>query len=87
MFDRVPAIPTGYAHILAGAGDPTGDSGWRVNRRGGPDANRRAKLLICQAMEGSILDAYLHLSGQMTTLAMAFRAQADVLKKKRKKKT
>jgi hypothetical protein len=26
------------------------------------------------------------LSGQMTTLAMAFRAQADVLKKKRKKK-
>ena len=25
------------------------------------------------------------LSGQMTTLAMAFRAQADVLKKKRKK--
>jgi hypothetical protein len=28
-------------------------------------------------------DAYL--SGQMTTLAMAFRAQAEVLKKKRKK--
>jgi hypothetical protein len=27
-----------------------------------------------------------HLSGQMTTLAMAFRAQAEVLKKKRKKK-
>jgi hypothetical protein len=27
------------------------------------------------------------LSGQMTILAMAFRAQADVLKKKRKKKT
>jgi hypothetical protein len=26
------------------------------------------------------------LSGQMTNLAMAFRAQADVLKKKRKKK-
>jgi hypothetical protein len=33
-----------------------------VNRRGGPDANRRAKLLIYQAMEGSILDAYLQLS-------------------------
>jgi hypothetical protein len=29
-------------------------------------------------------DAFL--AGQMTTLAMAFRTQADVLKKKRKKK-
>jgi hypothetical protein len=29
-------------------------------------------------------DAYL--SGQMTTLAMAFQAQAEVLKKKREKK-
>jgi hypothetical protein len=27
----------------------------------GPDADRRAKLLIYQAMEGAILDAYLHL--------------------------
>jgi hypothetical protein len=23
VFDRLPAIPIGYAHILAGAGDPT----------------------------------------------------------------
>jgi hypothetical protein len=23
VFDRVPAIPTGYTHILARAGDPT----------------------------------------------------------------
>jgi hypothetical protein len=32
-----------------------------INRRGGPDADRRAKLLICQTTEGSNLDAYLHL--------------------------
>jgi hypothetical protein len=38
-----------------------------------------------QSVAGRMSDASL--SGQMTTLAMAFRAQADVLKKKRKKKT
>ncbi len=38
-----------------------------------------------QSVARQTSDAFL--SGQMTTLAMAFRAQADVLKKKRKKKT
>jgi hypothetical protein len=28
----------------------------------GPDADRRAKLLIHQAIEGAILDAYLHIA-------------------------
>jgi len=37
-----------------------------------------------QSVAGKTPDSFL--SEQMTTLAMAFRAQADVLKKKRKKK-
>lgn len=31
-----------------------------VYRRGVPDADRRAKLMIYRSMEGSVLDAYLH---------------------------
>jgi nitrite reductase/ring-hydroxylating ferredoxin subunit len=31
-----------------------------VNRPGVPDADRRAKLLTCLAVEGSLLDAYSH---------------------------
>jgi hypothetical protein len=34
-----------------------------VNRLG-PDADRRAKLLICLAVKGSLLDAYSQLSGR-----------------------
>ena len=38
----------------------------------GPDADRRAKLLIYQAMEGAILDAFLQLSGRRCRIR-AFR--------------
>src|SRR5450631_4608001 len=39
--------------LCASGFSPTCQSAW------GPDTDQRAKLLICQAMEGSILDAYL----------------------------
>jgi hypothetical protein len=36
----------------------------------GPDADRRAKPLIYQTMEGSFLDAYLHREGRLTVIAV-----------------
>ena len=55
----------------------------------GATMSKTAKALKKQAATAQSVarqtsDAFL--SGQMTTLAMAFRAQADALKKKRKKK-
>lgn len=44
----------------------------------------KKQAVTAQSVAQRTPDAFL--SGQMTTLAMAFRAQADVLKKKRKKK-
>jgi hypothetical protein len=41
---------------------PSSRPNWlRVNRPGVPDADRRAKLLICLGVKGSLLDAYSHL--------------------------
>ena len=44
----------------------------------------KKQAVTAQSVAHRTPDAFL--SGQMTTLAMAFRAQAEVLKKKRKKK-
>jgi len=61
-----------------------------MNLRGLDDMSKITKALKKQATKAQSVASRTSdpsLSGQMTILAMAFRAQADVLKKKRKKKT